>query len=303
MNSRIEGGTPILKSREEVINIVKEWYDEDDIQLEEDTKAYFIDGIKDTKLEGKNDYISYWADDYEYERKIYFPENNTLEKLKEKLIYDEKIREYVNPNAVMEFIYNCIDINALSCIQHIALLYDEPILDKNGEIEDYKKTKGRRELIKSISDLTDKEVDYGAGDEYGWEIGLGQLGINWWEHSIVIINISELVKSSKEIAEDIYGDETVGFNNIFREGLISTICHEFRHTVYDINEFPYHDAVHYPDNGELEENVEKYGNDEMEKLMSNKRARKYIDKIFDISWQKEISTEDIDKDEEDIERE
>lgn len=303
MNSRIEGGTPTLKSHEEVINIVKEWYDEDDIQLEEDTKAYFIDGIKDTKLEGKNDYISYWADNYEYERKIYFPENNTLEKLKEKFLYDEKVKEYVNPDAVMEFIYNCIDINALSCIQHIALLYDEPILDENGEIEDYKKTKGRRELIKSISGLTDKEVDYGAGDEYGWEIGLGQLGINWWEHSAVIINISELVKCSKEIAEDIYGDETVGFNNIFREGLISTICHEFRHTVYIINEFPYYDAVHYPDNGGLEENVEKYGNDEMEKLMSNKRARKYIDKIFDISWQKEISIEGLEEPEEDIERE
>lgn len=277
MNSRIENGTLEMNSRETIIRNVMEWCVAEDVELDDDSKAFFFDGEEAAKPEGADDYISYWADDglIEYERKIYFPENDTLDKFKQRLIYDEKVREHVDPDAVMEFIYNCVDLNALSSVQHIALLYDEPIRDENGEIEDWKETAGRQELMDRASD---------GCDEYAMEVGLEQLGINWVERSAVIINIEQLVKTSEELAEDIYGDKNVGYDDFFREGLVSTICHEFRHAVYDINETVYKDGSdhRYPRDGGLEENVEAYGNREMEMLMINKQARGYIDKMFDV---------------------
>lgn len=274
MNSRIEGGKFDIASKEEIINTVKEWCAEEDVMLDDDSKAYFFDGIAEAKPEGADDYISYWANDgiMEYERKIYFPENDTLEKFKERLIYDEKVKNYVDPDAVMEFIYNCIDANALSSVQHIALLYDEPILDENGEVEGWEETTGRQELMDKASD---------GCDEYAMEVGIEALGINWVERSAVIINIGEIVRSSEEIAEEIYGDKHICFQNIFREGLISTICHEFRHSVYDINETVYKDGSdpRYPATGGKEENVEEYGNREMERMMADKQAREFINKM------------------------
>ena len=290
MNSRIESGTLAMDSREAIISSVKEWCAAEDVELDDNAKAYFFDGVKEAKPEGADDYISYWADDgmIEYERKIYFPENDTLEKFKERLICDEKVKEYVDPDAVIEFIYNCVDVNALSSVQHVALLYDEPILDEDGEIEDWKETAGRQELMDKASD---------GCDEYAMEVGLEQLGINWVERSAVIINVGQLVKTSEDIAEDIYGDKDIGFDSIFREGLVSTICHEFRHSVYDINETVHKDGSdsRYPVDGGLEENVEAYGNHEMEKLMINKQSKEYISKMFDVSPQKEAVKNKSDK--------
>lgn len=290
MNSRIEGGTLAIDSRSKIISNVEEWCASEDVELDDDSKAYFFDNVEEAKPEGADDYISYWANDgaLEYERKIYFPENDTLDKFKERLVYDKKVREHIDPDAVMEFIYNCVDVNALSSVQTVALLYDEPILDEDGEVEDWKETKGRQELMDRASD---------GCDEYAMEVGLEQLGINWVERSAVIINVGQLVKTSEEIAEDIYGDKDIGFDSIFREGLVSTICHEFRHAVYDINETAYKDGSdpRYPRDGGLEENVETYGNREAEKLMINEQARGYINKMFETSPQKEASKDKADR--------
>lgn len=273
MNSRIEGGSTL--SRTDIIASLESWCRGEEVELSDDTKAYFFDGIEEAKPEGADRYISYYGDDgcMEYERKVYFPEADTLEAFRERFITDDKVKEHLNPDAVAEFIYNCIDMNALCCVQHIALLYDEPVLDEDGEVEEWKETKGRRELMDKASD---------GCDEYAFEVGLETLGINWVERSAVIINVSELLKSSEEIAKDIYGENWESFaDSIFREGLVQTICHEFRHAFYELNEMIPYDAERYPKDGGLEADVEQYGNREAERLMMNKDAMKYISAMFE----------------------
>lgn len=275
MNSRIEGGSPTFDNKQAIINEVWAWVHSEDVEMDDNSKAYFFNGVDEIKPEGSEEYISYWDTEAEYERKIFFPEADTLENFKKRMIFDDKVKEVLDPDAVTEFIYNCIDVNALSSVQHIAFLYDEPILDEDGEIEDWKETVGRQELMDKASD---------GCDEYAFEVGLEQLGINWVERSAVIINVSEHLKTAEQLSNDIYGNEYYA-DDIFREGLVQTICHEFRHAVYELNEVTPKNGVdeRYPANGGLEENVEDYGNREAEKLMFNKEANKYISAMFQIN--------------------
>lgn len=277
MNSRIENGSFTFEDKAEVINNVSSWVKEEEVETDDNSKAYFFDGIEEAKPEGGDEYISFWGNNglIEYERKIYFPEADTLENFKKRLIFDEKVKEHLDVDAVAEFIYNCIDVNALGVVQHIAFLYDEPILDENGEVEEWEETAGRQELMDRASD---------GYDEYAFEVGLETLGINWVERSAVIINVSELLKSAENIAQNIYGEAWESYvDDIFREGLVQTICHEFRHAFYELNEFTPYDEANYPPDGGLEENVEAYGNREAEKLMLNKEANKYISAMFQIN--------------------
>ena len=259
MNSRFEKGILSLPSKEDIIKEVNSWVSDGNVEISED---------KSEK------YISYWDLEEDYERKIYFPETDSLERIKSALIYDEKVKEYVDPDAIAEFIYKYIDVNALAVVQRIVLLYDEPILDEDGEIEDWEITEARKELY--------EQTDW---DEYAYEIGLEKLGIVWVERSAVIINIREIAKCAKEIAESIaledYDDidewEAL-FPDEFQMGLASTICHEFRHAFYEMNEFtPLGDAKNnYPVFGGDENEVECYGNDEAEKLIRWCNVRKLL---------------------------
>lgn len=49
------------------------------------------------------------------------------------------------------------------------------------------------------------------------------LGITWVERQTVIVNVSELIKISIDIAEDPYEYRTA--ESIFKEGLLQTIFH------------------------------------------------------------------------------
>lgn len=262
MNSRAENGQMTYNSRNEIIDEVNSWLSNGEIE-----EIY----------EMTDKYISYESNDgiTAFERRIYFPDTDSLDRIKENMVYDEKVKGYVNPEKVAEFIYNCIDVNALASVKGIALLFDEPVLDENGEIEGYQETEGRRKLMELVTD---------GCDEYAYEVGQENLGIVWFEHSTVIINIGELVKTSEEIAKDLgisfddkhWKDE---FSSIFNEGLTQTICHEFRHAVYEFNEFTPTDDERYPQNGGLESNVEEYGNSEAWRLMRSEDTMKYIDEM------------------------
>ena len=190
------------------------------------------------------------------------------------MIIDEKVKQYVNPDKVAEFIFHCIDVNALAVLNTIVLLYDEPVLDEYGEIEDWKETGARKKMC---------EWTY---DEYAFEIGRERLGTTWVERSTVIINISELVKTSEEIAKDIEStayystDWEREFTPVFWNGLVSTICHEFRHLFYECNEFTPLGTDEYPIEDGLETNVEDYGNEQMELLMHDKKAKSFIAAMF-----------------------
>jgi len=257
MNSRIENGEMSLRSKEEVLNQVYTWLDEDE-SIEE-------------ILEETDAYVSYFVDDFE--RSIYFPEKDSVDRIKKAMCYDEKVKAFVDPDKVADFIYNCIDVNALACVEHIALLWDKPAFDKDGNIEGWEETEGRKQLMENVGD-----------DEYALCVGVEALGMNWVERSVVIINISELVKSSEEIAEiyasDYYTNMESEFPMVFEEALVQTICHEFRHSIYDMNEFTPLGSEEYPYDGGLEENVEDYGNDEAYALMRNEKATPYIESMF-----------------------
>lgn len=290
MNSRLEGGQMTLPTTQAVIDTVKSWCREEDAEVSDDAKGYYFDGIKDAAPEGKDQYISYWVEDdwSGYERKIYFPDKDDVSRIKNALIIDDKVKEYLDPDAVADFIYNCIDVNALGSVQHIALLYDEPILNEDGCIEDWKETKGRQELMDRASD---------GCDEYALEVGLENLGINWVERSAVIINVGNIVDAAKEaaemFAEDYYGDKNEWrkeFQKEFEIALVSTICHEFRHSVYEMNEFTPKDGSdpNYPALGGEEDAVEEYGNREMERLRSDPKARLFIEEMIQIKGDEKV---------------
>ena len=280
MNSRIENGkltiidssipddgTKINPTKDDIITEVNHWLNEGDI---------------DEIFEVTKDYISYAGGDDGYsERIIYFSETDSVERIKNSMIYDDEVATYINPDKIAEFIYNCIDVNALASVKHIAFLWDKPIYDDNGDIEDYEVSHARKQLMQRVTD---------GCDEYAYEVGLGVLGITWIERSTVIINVSELVKSSYDIARDmpfVYDEYSTltEAEYLFKTGLIQTICHEFRHLFYEVNEFtPLDGNNNYHAWGCLEESVEDYGNEEAEKLLRNPAAADLVYNMF--NWEK-----------------
>lgn len=265
MNSRIENGQMTLNSKEAVVSEVKQWLANGDIEeIYEETDKY----------------ISYPTDDGMMiaERMIWFPETDSLQRIKDILLFDEKAKELINPDKVAEFIYNCVDVNALAVVNHIAFVYNE-----EDELPD---------------DSCRYELEERTGDEYACEIGSEELGIVWVERSAVIVNVSNLVETSREIAEDnaeFYGTSAKSeFNRTFKEGLVQTIEHEFRHLVYECNEFTPLGSTDYPHDGGLEKNVEDYGNREAENLLRNPKAHSYIKEM--IKQPKKEKTNDMERD-------
>ena len=262
MNSRIENGQMTLNSKEAVVSKVKQWLANGDIEeIYEETDKY----------------ISYPTDDGMIiaERMIWFPETDSLQRIKDILLFDEKAKELINPDKVAEFIYNCVDVNALAVVNHIAFVYDE-----EDELPD---------------DSCRYELEERTGDEYAREIGSEELGIVWVERSAVIVNIGKLVETSEEIANDnadFYGTSPkTEFESTFKEGLVQTLTHEFRHLFYECNEYTPLGSKEYPHDGGLENNVEDYGNNEAINLKHNPTASKLINAMVVVGQEKQKEIE------------
>lgn len=291
MNSRVENGTAPDKSH--IIRALRSLVFEEEADLDDSSKMYFFDGIEDAKPCDADTcirYICYQSDYSVTGRCVYFPETDTLDRIKNALVFDEKVKEYLNPDAVAEFVFNCIDMNALLSVENIALIWDEPVYDEDGEIKDYQPSEARNKL----EDLY---------DEYAQEAGLGILGLNWVDASTVIINVSELARVSREIAEqdalDWYGDADEWgreFDEEFRRAVLQTLVHEFRHAVFDITDvIRYGEGTLYPawKEGHEEEAVEQYGNDTAENILRDSRFKPYINAMFQVQQkQKDISEPD-----------
>ena len=261
MNSRIENGQTTLKSKEEIVAEVNQW---------------LADGEIEEIYEVTDKYIGYESYDgmIVAERNIYFPETDSLQRIKDILLCDEKAKKLIDPDKVAEFIYNCIDVNALAVVNHIAFVYDDEELSPNS---------CRHELSER------------TGDEYALEIGDDELGVTWVERSAVIINIGKLVETSEEIANDnadfYQTSPEAEFANTFKEGLVQTITHEFRHLFYECNEFTPLGSPDYPHDGGLENSVEDYGNNEAINLMHNPTASKLISAMVATNQEKQKETE------------
>lgn len=261
MNSRLENGQAAWESREALVKEIEGYLEEGDIE-----DIYAI----------TEDYIAYESYDgmMASERRLYFLENETPASVFGRMCFDEKVLEHISPEGVADFIFNCIDVNAVAAVRAVALVYNEAIVDEYGDIEEYEPSAARSVLNDMVAD---------GCDEYAYEVGIQDgeptLGITWVERSAVIINVDAVVASAKEIAADL--DREWEFDGIFREAFVQTLCHEFRHAVYDLNEFiEVGNNPAYPADGGLEDAVEAYGNAEAERLMCDGAAMGYVAGMF-----------------------
>lgn len=260
MNSRVENGSCIWNTKEEILRDIA-----GDTELDAEITA-----------QESEDYVEYCTDSV---HRISVPERDSIDRIKNILIADEKVRDYINMDKLAEFVWNCIDVNALAVVRNITLLWNEPAKYRffigltDEDFIEWGCSPARAAMIQEL-DCED--------DEYGYEIGLDGdnelLGITWTEQSSVIINVSALVNTCHELVSRYGGD----FWDEFKRSLISTLLHEFRHLVYEVNDFLDKSAIpsmypKYPEFGRTEFGVEEYGNKECEKLLWNPKARPYID--------------------------
>lgn len=181
------------------------------------------------------------ADDYErdYWNKV------TDKNLESRVLMDSKVQQIIDKNMLTSFLNQHIDENSLMVLNYIAFIYETE--EEESEI---------RENLENI-----------YYDEYAREVGSDALGMTWVERQVVIINVSNILETSIDISEDT--DEYHSAEEIFIQGLCSTIFHECRHLLYECNELiDIGDDTEYPANGGLEDEVEEYGNEKMEQYIN-----------------------------------
>ncbi len=257
MNSRYElrnAMKEIPKMKPVVDSAVKRWENDGDIE--------YIDYCE-------KDRIEYW--DGEFMRTLYYPETDTQDRIKDSIICDPEAEQFINPEACAAFIYNCIDVNAVSSVKNIAFIYDDA--------DDSRISPAREELYERAGD---------GCDEYAYEVGLDMLGITWVERSTIIINVREIAEACMKEARlnaDVYGSPVEAeFAHEFKTCLTSTLCHEFRHAVYELNDFAPATGLNnegpYPASGREEAVVEEYGGQQAADLMRDAESSRYINKML-----------------------
>lgn len=195
------------------------------------------DNLEILNTEGENRYGYFITDNLDSrERYFYFPD--TKESLEKRILMDEGCQNLLKKDRLVEFLLNHMDENVLMVLNYMAFVWD----NNEGEI-----SKTRVFL----------EDEY--GDEYAREVGMDFLGMTWVERQVVVINVSSILKSSIEIANE--PEEYLPLEAIFIEGICQTIFHECRHLFYECNELiPIGQDTEYPWDGGLENEVEEYGN-------------------------------------------
>ena len=248
MNTRHEGG--IVDTADELRQVIYSMLEEGMIEdVEEDTE----------------DYITFFTG-YET-RTMHFAEHDSATRIREAIIADDTVTRYIDLNAFSELLFQHIDLNSLMPLENIVLLWDKH--NDEGELIPQRARNALYDMY---------------GDEYAFEIGESNLGTVWVERSSVIINVSEIMQAAKEMwnEKDLY--EPVGmseWNNkddVFKDIFISTLCHEFRHLLYECNEcVQIGEGTPYAETGHTEEEVEKYGNSEAFRLFHDTHAQTLID--------------------------
>ncbi len=269
MNSRAENAN--IKNSNTVLEEIKESLRNGEI---ENFETEDNDGIITISYDAKH------PDDFGYVSRSIYPQNTeTVPSLYERVLMDEKASFFINKDAFVIFLYNHIDVNSLQSLEAVALVWDD----------------------EETESLSREELCDWFGDEYAFEIATKELGCTWVERSIVIINISELIKSSVSIANE--PGEWRTASDIFKEGLIQTVCHECRHLLYECAEFvPIGPGTPYPATGGVEDAVEEYGNMEAERLLRDKTARELIERMIQPDALQQIIQKTEEETKEDLER-
>lgn len=214
------------------------------VNRRKDFMPLFEDAIKEGNLEiyeEKDNTIGYFDLDNEYERIYYF--NDRVSSIKKRILMDDDCASLLNKDGMAKFLHEYLDPVSLMVLEKIVFIFD----------------RDPEELDSPVRDVLYEEY----GDEYAkYCCDEGMLGLTWVEKQIILINVSNILRASKETAEDPYnGFCTSDYVKIFREALLQTIYHESRHLFYECNEIvPRGEDTPYPIDGGLEENVEEYGN-------------------------------------------
>ena len=181
-----------------------------------------------------------------YKRSLYFPESETLETFGKRVLVDPRAADIIDKDTLIRFMYNCIDANALMCVNHVAVVYP------NEEGRSFARNWLEAEFM----------------DEYAQYACESGMGLTWCERSVVIVNMEELLNVAAEAARDECDDGIAynfgsAFHTQFHRALFPTLIHEFRHVAYELNEIlPY--GEDYPEEGGEEESVEEWCRDQYE---------------------------------------
>lgn len=211
-------------------------------------KVYRYTKVNDLERIIYKDSFSYFDENSGICREYFSP--YTPKRLSKIILIDKKIENLINTNALSHFLCRYLDENSLMVLQNIAFIYEED-----------------EEIGQSKTFLCDEH-----DDEYALESCNGMLGLTWVERQTIFINVKEILDTSIEICNDI--DEFRSIENVFMQGLLSTIFHESRHLFYECNELiPKENNTDYPIDGGEEKQVEDYGND---------MADSYLSKFYDL---------------------
>ena len=120
---------------------------------------------------------------------------------------------HIDKNVLAQYLWNVCDRNAFVTLNEIVILWND------GENLDPEQARLYEEYY----------------DEFVRELAVNQLGQMWFDRNIVAINMYEIVKTAREIAEENknFSSPYFKFENILREGILTTALHELRHLHMD----------------------------------------------------------------------
>lgn len=180
---------------------------------------------------------------------VHFLEEMNAEALAKRIYVSKNIPERysINKRALAEYLWDFCDKNAFITMDELVVIWSEPEDPETFEPSDF--------VDSELSRLYDR-----FGDEYAFEISACLLGQLWFERNIAVVNMGEIVRAARSIAEensDICAcDPYFSFENQVEVGFLTTIIHELRHLQMDTNIFLPEDI--YPLTLGSERAVEQY---------------------------------------------
>lgn len=151
----------------------------------------------------------------------------------------------VDKSALAQYLWSTCDKNAFITLEELVVIWSEPDNPETFEPSGFVDEQSAR-LYKKYC------------DEYAYEIGSDVLGQLWFERNTVLVNMGEIIRTAKEIANEnkAIPDPYFSFENQVDVGFLTTVLHELRHLQMDTNIFLPEDD--YPLCLNSEEAVEEY---------------------------------------------
>lgn len=215
------------------------------------TKEYILDAISredSVSLESQSDScVLVWDEQDTKELTFHFLEKMSPDALTDKIHISKDIPQnyQIDKTALSHYLWNSVDKNAFITLDEVVILWSEPEDPDTFEPSDFTDSERRRLYVQFL-------------DDYAYEIGDGVLGQEWFERNIVIINMGEIVRCSRQVAEENkdLADPWFSFENQVITAFLTTVIHELRHLQLDTNIF-LPESI-YPQELASEEEVEEY---------------------------------------------